>query len=423
MSAFGTPRSPRAQLRAGHRLDNRYELLFPYAQGGMATVWLARVQGKHGFEKLYAVKTILPHLADDAGFRTMFLDEARIASRIRHGNVAEIEDLGECDGHLYMVLEWIQGDAWSKLVAAVSARRDAVPIDLMLRIAAEGCAGLHAAHELTDDVGRSLNVVHRDVSPQNIMVSEAGVVKVIDFGVAKAIGRASEATRTGLIKGKLEYLAPELASGREVGRRADVWAMGATLYEVLAGRAPFTGKTDLEVLRRISSGKPPRPLPSIIPRSVADIVMRSLQSDLDRRIPSALEFQRLLESVMTSPVSREDVADALRHYLAPRIQARHAAIAEALREAAGDVRFRQPDPVPAGFPLLLPEAAELQKAPRLERTDDPDTSDDAATRGGDPITEPFDASRLRPLHAAWIAVATLITLGVWFTVIAQALAR
>jgi serine/threonine protein kinase len=423
MSAFGTPRSPRAQLRAGHRLDGRYELLFPYAQGGMATVWLARVRGKHGFEKLYAVKTILPHLAEDEGFRTMFLDEARIASRIRHGNVAEIEDLGECDGHLYMVLEWIQGDAWSKLVAAVAGRRDVVPVDLMLRIAAEACAGLHAAHELADDVGRSLNVVHRDVSPQNIMVSEAGVVKVIDFGVAKAIGRASEATRTGLIKGKLEYLAPELASGREVDRRADVWAMGATLYEVLAGRAPFTGKTDLDVLRRISSGKAPRPLPSIIPRPVADVVMRSLHSDLERRVSSALEFQRLLESVMTSPVSSEDIAGALRHYLTPRIQTRHAAIADALREVTTGDRYGQPDPVPAGFPLLLPEAAQLRAEPD-PLVDVPEISDEAETRGGDPVTEPLDAPfRLRPLHAAWIAVATLITLGVWFTVIAQALHR
>jgi serine/threonine protein kinase len=225
----------------------------------MATVWLARVRGKHGFEKLYAVKTILPHLAADTSFRNMFLDEARIAARIRHTNVAEIEDLGEDEGTLYMVLEWLQGDAWSKLIGAIIERSDPIPADLMLHIAAQTCAGLHAAHELADDFGHSLNVVHRDVSPQNVMVTEAGVVKVIDFGVAKAVGRASEATRTGLIKGKLEYLAPELAFGKSVDRRADVWAVGATLYQTFAGRAPYTGKTDLDVLKRISSGKPPPP--------------------------------------------------------------------------------------------------------------------------------------------------------------------
>jgi eukaryotic-like serine/threonine-protein kinase len=230
----------RGALRPGARLDGRYELLYPYAQGGMATVWLARVQGKHGFEKLYAVKTILPQMAADVGFRNMFLDEARIAARIRHGNVAEIEDLGEDDdGNLYMVLEWIQGDPWSKLYSAIVERGDPLPADIMLRIAANCCAGLHAAHELTDDVGQLLNVVHRDVSPQNVMVTEAGTVKVIDFGVAKATGRASEQTRAGLIKGKLEYLSPEVALGRPADRRADIWAVGAVLYQIFGGHPPF----------------------------------------------------------------------------------------------------------------------------------------------------------------------------------------
>jgi serine/threonine protein kinase len=390
-------------LRAGQRLDGRYELLFPYAQGGMATVWLARVQGKHGFEKLYAVKTILPHLAEDAGFRTMFLDEARIASRVRHANVAEIEDLGEDDGHLYMVLEWVQGDPWSTLVEAIAERGDAVPIDLMLRIAAQACAGLHAAHELEAATGGSLNVVHRDVSPQNVMVSEAGDVKVIDFGVAKAVGRASEATRTGLIKGKLEYLAPELAQGREIDRRADVWAVGATLYHVLAGCPPFTGKSDLDVLRRISSGRPPPPLPAFVPKAVADVVMRALHADPARRTANALELHRSLESVMTSPVSGEDVARLVRHYLAPRILERHAKVKEALREAAS-----RPALPPSTDPP--PRAAE------------PAVKDDTAAPA-EAITEPIDgALRIRPMHAVWIALATLVTLAVWTTVIAEALA-
>jgi serine/threonine protein kinase len=246
-----------------------------------------------------------------------------------------------------------------------------------------------------------LNVVHRDVSPQNIMVSDAGLVKVIDFGVAKAIGRASEATRTGLIKGKLEYIAPELASGREVDRRADVWAVGATLYQVLAGRAPFTGRSDLEVLRRISSGKPPAPLPSIIPRPVADAVMQSLRADLARRVPTALDFQRLLESVMTSPVTPQDVARAVGHYLEPRIRARRASVAEALREAKS-----RPDPLEPAVPARPLDVAEGA----------------AATLPGEPITEPMDRPiRLRPLHSAWIALATCVTFGVWAMVIAQAL--
>ena len=331
MSPLGTRR---LTLHAGDRLDGRYELLYRYAQGGMATVWLARVQGKHGFEKLYAVKTLLPHLAADEAFRTMFLDEARIASRIRHGNVAEIEDLGEDGGILYMVIEWIQGDAWSKLCGAILERKDPIPADLMLHIAAEACAGLHAAHELTDDVGRLINVVHRDVSPQNIMLSESGAVKVIDFGIAKAVGRASEQTRAGLIKGKLEYLAPEQAMGGAADRRADIWAVGATLYHIFSGHPPYPGKNDLDVLRRISARKPPAPLPPTVPRRVADVVMQSLQPDVAHRVPTAADFGRMLASVMASHVSPEDVARVLRHYLKDRMQARHQSIADALRDAA-----------------------------------------------------------------------------------------
>lgn len=423
----------RKTLRAGHRLDGRYELLFPYAQGGMATVWLARVQGKHGFEKLYAVKTILPHLAADGAFRNMFLDEARIASRIRHANVAEIEDLGEDEGHLYMVLEWIQGDAWSKLAAAIAERGDGLPADLTLRIAADTCAGLHAAHELTDDLGHSLNVVHRDVSPQNVMISEAGAVKVIDFGVAKAIGRASEETRTGLIKGKLEYLAPELALGRDVDRRADVWAVGATLYQMFAGRAPYTGKSDLEILRRITSGKPPAPLPPTVPASVAEIIMRSLEPDQSRRVPSALELQRLLEAAMTAPVTATDVAQTLRHYLKSRIQERHQAIGDALREAAARAPApgvpRSPSqtdlpPHRASFPTLPPEAVPVRSHSVVVIPSNQSQYAEATeqTVAASSLAEPSDAPvHLRPLHAAMIGVATIVTLSVWSAVVALAL--
>jgi len=193
----------------GYRLDGRYELLYPYAQGGMATVWIARVQGKHGFEKLVAVKTILPHLASDEDFRTMFLDEASIASRIRHPNVADMLDLGEENGTLYIVLEWINGDSLAKLYKAVEASGQPFPVHLLLRIGADACAGLHAAHELLDGEGNRMGVVHRDVSPQNILVTVAGVTKVIDFGIAKAFDRMAEATQTGMLKGKAQYTAPE----------------------------------------------------------------------------------------------------------------------------------------------------------------------------------------------------------------------
>jgi len=228
----------------------------------MATVWVARVQGKHGFEKLVAVKTILPHLANDPGFRDMFLDEASIASRIRHPNVADIVDLGEEAGTLYMVIEWINGDSWSKLHAAVQAAKQPFPVPILLRIAADACAGLHAAHELSDENGARLDVVHRDVTPQNVLVTIGGVTKVIDFGIAKALDRSAEATQTGMLKGKAQYMAPEQVRSKNVDRRADLWAIGTILYQYLSGHLPYEGKNDLAVLKALTSGKPPPPLPA-----------------------------------------------------------------------------------------------------------------------------------------------------------------
>jgi serine/threonine protein kinase len=254
-----------ATLVPGYRLDDRYELLYPYAQGGMATVWAARISGKHGFEKIVAVKTILPHLSREESFRTMFLDEARIAARIRHPNVADIDDLGEQAGTLYMVLEWVDGDSLARLHDTALRAREPFPLPILLRLLADTCAGLHAAHELRDETGHLLGVVHRDVSPQNVLVTTGGAVKVIDFGIAKAVDRLSEQTKTGYVKGKVEYVAPEQVMRRRVDRRADVWAIGTILYQYLAGRLPFEAEGELATLRLLTSGRPPRPLPPTVP--------------------------------------------------------------------------------------------------------------------------------------------------------------
>jgi eukaryotic-like serine/threonine-protein kinase len=323
-----------AHLVPGYRLDGRYELLYPYAQGGMAIVWVARVQGKHGFEKLVAVKTILPNLASDQGFRTMFLDEASIASRIRHPNVADIVDLGEEAQTLYMVLEWVSGDAWSKLYTAVSQAGHAFPAHILLRIAADACAGLHAAHELRDDVGGLLNVIHRDVSPQNILITTAGVTKVIDFGIAKAMDRMAEETKTGLLKGKAQYTAPEqVRRGGVVDRRIDLWAIGTILYHYLSGRLPYEGKSDLETLKALTIGKPPPPLPGFVPPQIAQVVMGALTPSPDARFQTALDMQRAIESVMPQPTTATDVSAFMVNYLAERLETKRKDLADALAES------------------------------------------------------------------------------------------
>src|SRR5713101_494176 len=206
----------RAQsLQPGYKLD-RYELLCPIASGGMATVWLARLRSKHGFEKLFAIKTIKTDLIHDMRFQEMFLDEARIASGIQHPNVAQILDLGEQDDVLYIIMEWVDGESLAKIRKLASKRGTPVPLGFALRIMADACAGLHAAHQLRDVRGKSLGVVHRDVSPQNILISAAGSVRVIDFGIAKATSRSAGETKSGIIKGKIHYMAPEQAKGRAV---------------------------------------------------------------------------------------------------------------------------------------------------------------------------------------------------------------
>jgi len=200
------------QLTPGMELG-RCELLVPIAQGGMATVWAARQKGSRGFQKTVAIKTMLPNLSDDAQFEQMFLDEARLASRIHHPNVVEISDLGEQQDILYIVMEWIDGEALSVLARASKKAETPIPVRVVLKIISQACSGLHAAHELKDDNEQLLHIVHRDVSPQNILVTYDGVVKLVDFGVAKAVGRASGETTAGQIKGKIPYMSPEQARG------------------------------------------------------------------------------------------------------------------------------------------------------------------------------------------------------------------
>ena len=358
--------SAHTHLSPGHRLDQRYELLAPVAQGGMAVVWVARVVGKLGLEKLYAVKTILPHLSGDKSFRTMFLDEAKIASRIRHPNVIALEDLGEDEGQLYMVLEWVHGDALSRLYTDVQARGTAVPPNIVLRILADACAGLHAAHELRDDEGRPLNVVHRDISPQNILVTTSGVTKVIDFGIATALDRAAEKTKKGLLKGKIQYAAPEQVQMKRLDRRADVWALGVILYQYLAGRLPFDSERDLDIVEALATETLPPPLPPHVPPALASVAMTALRPRRDERYPTALEMQRALESCLATPTTTTDVATFLQEHMSARLETRRREIAEAVRaadERAG-ATYRPklasiPELLPIGDAAASPEPADL----------------------------------------------------------------
>ncbi len=337
------PPKPTSNLAPGYRLD-RYELLCPIAQGGMAAVWVGRQHGKHGFEKLVAIKTILPEYASDLQFQKMFLDEAHIAAGIEHPNVAQILDLGEEHDVLYIAMEYVDGDAISKLHRAAERVNVRIPHGVLLRAMADACAGLHAAHELRDKEGNLLSVVHRDVSPQNILVSHKGSAKVIDFGIAKARDRMGGETASGMLKGKIQYMAPEQALGKPVDRRADIWAMGAILYHLLSGRRPYDAENPLATLHLLTSRKPPMPLSPAIPRPIVRVVQRAMAFDPQNRFLHALEMQLAIEAAMIEcelSTTNVDVAAFISLHLSHRQARRRQSIDLALKAAAERARVQQ----------------------------------------------------------------------------------
>ncbi len=342
-------------------LVDRYELVAPVGEGGMAQVWVARQKGKHGFEKLFAFKCIHTRFADHPAFRSMFLDEARIAASIEHPNVAQVFDLGEWGQMLYLVMEYVDGESLGALMAAAAHREDrlvTVPTGVALRVIADACAGLHAAHKLTDAQGNNRGVVHRDVSPQNILVSVRGDVKVIDFGIALAKDRIGGDTAAGSLKGKLHYMAPEQALREDVGPFTDVFAMGATLYRMLSGRPPHDGGNDAATLHLLLNGGMPPPLPPQVPELIAAIVNRALDRDPGERYQTALAFQTALESAMVEEGYVADVATWVTSTLSDGAKQRRANLATRTLNIA---------PTPAAEPPPSVEApsfiAELGPAP------------------------------------------------------------
>jgi serine/threonine-protein kinase len=323
------------RLEPGQRLD-RYELLCVLARGGMGSVWLARFEGKHGFERLVALKTVLPQHQLEDRFRKMFLDEAQLASRITHPNVAQTLDLGEQQGVLYFVMEWVDGDSLRKLRSTVKKKGDEFPMPVALRIISDACAGLHAAHELRDTDGEPLNVVHRDISPHNVLLSVTGVTKIIDFGIAKAKERVAEETNTDELKGKVDYMAPEQAVGKGIDRRADIWSLGAVLYYLASGRPPYDADTKVASLMARIEGKPPSPLPPTVPPAVRAIISKSMAREPEKRYATCAEMQRAVDEAMTQlgSATTTEVAAFVRQHLAESEQTRKRAVQVALEAAS-----------------------------------------------------------------------------------------
>lgn len=324
-----------SKLAPGYRLD-RYELICPIASGGMAMVWLARLRGKRGFEKLFAIKTIKTEHISDASFQEMFLDEARIASRIIHPNVAQIVELGEQDEILYLVMEFVDGDSLAKLNRLGQKRGKRLPAGVALKIMADVCDGLHAAHQLVDERGESLAVVHRDVSPQNILVTTAGIAKVIDFGLVKAKNRSSAETQSGVVKGKIRYMAPEQLGGTRIDHRADVWAVGMCLYELLSGIIPYANDDDLEVLRRLTSSNPLPPFDLGLEPQLNTLLAHAIVREPEGRFASCAAMRKAIDATAKElglDAGTDDVAEYLRHNLPELASRRAETIAHAIATA------------------------------------------------------------------------------------------
>lgn len=277
----------------------RYELCFELASGGMASVYLARAAGAPGFQKLVALKRIHAHLAKEKEYVEMFLDEARIASRITHANVCSVFDFGEVNGEYFIAMEYLVGEPLSRVhrrvVANAEERSSPLLPSRMARIIAQAAEGLHAAHELNDADGQSLNVVHRDVSAENLFVTYDGDTQVVDFGIAHARQRVHH-TEAGQVKGTFPYMAPEQMTAAVVDRRVDVWALGAVLWELLTLRRLFLRDTDVNTMYAVLSGeiRPPSEYRSDVPPELDEIVLKALQRNPDERWQSAREMGKAL---------------------------------------------------------------------------------------------------------------------------------
>ncbi|MDP3279006.1 MAG: protein kinase [Deltaproteobacteria bacterium] len=321
-------------IPSGTRLG-RYEVITEIASGGMATVFLGRALGAAGFARLVAIKCLHPHVAKDEEFVGMFMDEARLAARIRHPNVVATLDLENGDDGLFLVMEFVEGEGLLGLLRAVFRERKRVPTPLALRIALDVLAGLHAAHELTGQNGEPLRLVHRDVSPHNILVGSDGISRITDFGIARAEERLS-VTRDGQIKGKLSYMAPEQTSGTPVDRRADLWSVGVVVWECLAGRRLFFGQNDGEVLRNLLVHPIPRlrDLVQDIPAEIDAVIAKALARDPDDRYATASHFAEALEEAggAIGIASTRAVGAFCRELASARIEALNAAA----RAAVGD---------------------------------------------------------------------------------------
>jgi serine/threonine-protein kinase len=399
----------------------RYILHDEIASGGMATVHLGRLLGPAGFSKTVAIKRLHPQMAKDPEFVSMFLDEARLASRIQHPNAVTTLDIIAENDELFLVMEYIPGESLSRLLRLSVERGFTVDPAVMNTILSGALHGLHAAHEARDAKGEPMHIVHRDVSPQNILVGTDGVARVLDFGVAKAAMRL-QTTRDGKMKGKIAYMAPEQLRAEAVDRRADIFAAGIVHWEALTGRRLFSGSDVGEVISKVLSAQilPPSAVVSGISEDLDDLVMKALERDAGRRYASAREYAIAIENA--GPM------------LLPRL------VGEWVTRIGGETLSRRSEKVAlvermtsehefSSGEKLIEARALLQSDPRAfaakgfsalgERRPEPSTAGEVATVAVGPVRLPPPPSRRRVLPAALAGSVLLLGVGLAWALIGR----
>ncbi|WP_224361047.1 serine/threonine protein kinase [Hyalangium versicolor] len=371
----------------------KYQLVRRLATGGMAEVFLAKAAGPRGFEKELVVKRILPHLAEDPQFVEMFLTEAKLAARLNHGNVVQIFDFGEQEDSYFIAMEYVEGLDLRTLARRALQRSTPISYPLIARIVSLACEGLAYAHELTDpQSGAPIGFIHRDISTDNILVSTTGGVKVVDFGIAKA-ANVGQQTRSGVLKGKLAYMPPEYLLGTPIDLRADIYALGVVLYELVASRKPFTAESEAVLAQLIVHGPPAdiRALRAGVPEPLVHVIQRALHKKREARYDSCRHMQTDLERFLFQcgePVGAHQIAQLVKALSAPEPRA----VGRVSRDVSGVGRGAA---LPASQELsrsqkVLPPIAALIPAPP-EPLDAPDKKE------AEGPTEPLDRSRLTPV--------------------------
>jgi len=384
----------------------KYFLLERIAIGGMAEVFKAKSFGVEGFEKLIAIKRILPNIAEDEDFITMFIDEAKIAVQLNHANIAQIFDLGKIDDSFFIALEFVHGKDVRTIWERHKRRGLRMPIPMSAYVVSRMCEGLDYAHRKKDAAGRELHIVHRDVSPQNILLSYEGEVKIIDFGIAKAANKASK-TQAGILKGKFGYMSPEQVRGLPLDHRSDVFSAGIILYELLTGERLFVGESDFSTLEKVRNVEilPPSTYNRNIPDSLEKIVLKALSKDPDDRFQMAYNMQEDLQRFLIINklgFARKDLASYMKRAFKSDIEReleRHKQF-EKIATAPGPAVVEEPE-LPTNRIKHSPVAiGEIQATP----VDEDDEDDEVETivwdmRAGLPEEEPTDrgATKVPPL--------------------------